>query len=244
MPKRKIVIGDVHGHYEALSILLDLINPTQGDEIYFLGDLIDRGPQSAQVVGLVMENNYHCLMGNHEQMMLDAIGSGRVIPDLLQNWMYGGGYTTMISYNNKIPNDHLEWFSKLPIYIDLGDIFLVHAGLDPNLRLEQQTQKECCWIREPFHNMTEPYFPEKLIVTGHTITFTFPRVRSGQIVGGMGWLGIETGVYHPRGGWLTAFDTEQNMVYQVHAPTKKTRICDLMEVLVVHPKDNRAASLR
>ena len=79
MPKRKIVIGDVHGHYEALSILLDLINPTQGDEIYFLGDLIDRGPQSAQVVGLVMENKYHCLMGNHEQMMLDAIGSGKGI---------------------------------------------------------------------------------------------------------------------------------------------------------------------
>jgi len=244
MPKRKIVIGDVHGHYEALSYLLDFISPVEEDEVYFLGDLIDRGPHSAQVVRLVMENNYQCLRGNHEQMLLDAIGSGRIIPDLFQNWMYAGGYTTMMSYNDKIPPEHLEWMGNLPIYLDLGDIFLVHAGLDPNLRLEQQTEKQCCWIREEFHNISEPYFPDKLIVTGHTITFTFPKVRSGQIVGGMGWIAIETGVYHPRSGWLTALDTEQNMVYQVHAQTKQKRTCPLMQILVVYPNNNRAPSLK
>ena len=76
---RRIVIGDVHGHYDTLVALLDSISPTTNDEVYFLGDLIDRGPKSAQVVDLVMRNQFKCLRGNHEEMMLDVVGGPRSI---------------------------------------------------------------------------------------------------------------------------------------------------------------------
>ena len=59
---RRIIIGDVHGHYQGLMVLMEKIAPNSGDQVYFLGDLIDRGPQSAQVVKFVKENNYPCLL--------------------------------------------------------------------------------------------------------------------------------------------------------------------------------------
>ncbi|MFM6079523.1 MAG: metallophosphoesterase, partial [Dolichospermum sp.] len=67
--QRRVIIGDVHGHYQGLMLLLEQIEPASTDKIYFLGDLIDRGPQSAEVVKFVKENDYPCLLGNHEQML-------------------------------------------------------------------------------------------------------------------------------------------------------------------------------
>jgi len=231
MFKRKFVIGDVHGYYEALLNLLDFISPNQLDEVYFLGDLIDRGPDSAQVVQLVIDNNYSCLLGNHEQMLIEAVGTGEIISNLLQGWVYAGGYTTLLSYKHNIPQHHIDWMNNLPLYLDLGDVCLVHAGFDPLLSLEKQTREECCWIREPFHRMSQPYFSDKLIITGHTITFTFPKVEPGLLVAGSGWLGIETGAYHPRSGWLTALDITSSMVYQVNAKTNERRKTPLEKLL-------------
>ncbi len=88
-----------------------------------------------------------------------------------------------------------HWFQSLPAYLDLGDIWLVHAGVQPEYPLEQQTNEQFCWIRNEFHAMTQPYFKDKLIITGHTLTFTFPDVKPGQLARGNGWLDIETGVY-------------------------------------------------
>ncbi len=232
MSKRRIIIGDVHGHYETLLNLLEFISLNQEDEVYFLGDLIDRGPESAQVVQFVMDNNYPCLMGNHEQMLIEAVGSGEIIANLLQSWVYTGGYTTLLSYNHNIPHDHIEWMKNLPLYLDLGDLWLVHAGVNPSLPVEKQTSEECCWIRGPFHNMSRPYFPNKLIITGHTITFTFPGAKAGQVVAGPGWLDIDTGAYHPRSGWLTAFDTTNNLVYQANVKTKEKRKKPIEKLLV------------
>ena len=104
MTSRRIIIGDVHGHYDTLTYLLEGIAPNSDDEIFFLGDLIDRGPDSAKVVSFVMENKYPCLLGNHEQMLLDAIGTGKIAPNLLQGWIYSGGYNTLLSYNHNIPS--------------------------------------------------------------------------------------------------------------------------------------------
>ncbi len=70
---RRIIIGDVHGHYEGLMTLMEAISPGAGDQVYFLGDLIDRGPDSAHVVNFVKQSSYPCLLGNHEQLMLEAI---------------------------------------------------------------------------------------------------------------------------------------------------------------------------
>lgn len=224
MTHRRIVIGDVHGHYDTLMTLLDAIAPSGNDQIYFLGDLIDRGPLSSQVVEFVKENGYPCLLGNHEQMVLDILGNSDIHAPSLQAWLYSGGHSTINSYGEDgVTQEHLDWMRTLPTYLDLGDIWLAHAGVNPRLPLERQTADHFCWIRDEFHGMEQPYFPDKVIITGHTITFTLPGVMPGKIAQGQGWLDIDTGAYHPKSGWLTGLDLTNSLIYQVHAFDRKVR---------------------
>ncbi len=228
---RRIIIGDVHGHYKGLMTLLEAIAPGKADQIYFLGDLIDRGPDSSQVVSFVQKSGYQCLLGNHEQLMIDAFPNGRPFTPALQAWLYSGGRATVASYGDSgIMLDHLNWMKTLPTYLDLDDLWLVHAGVHPLLPIEAQTTQEFCWIRDEFHCSSRPYFPDKLIITGHTITFTLPKVAPGEIAQGCGWLDIDTGAYHPKSGWLTGLDVENHQVYQVNVFTQAIRVLQLDEV--------------
>ncbi|AKE64679.1 metallophosphoesterase [Microcystis aeruginosa NIES-3806] len=230
MSSRRIIIGDVHGQYDALLQLMEAIAPQEKEPVYFLGDLIDRGPNSAQVVEFVRQHRYRCLLGNHEQMLLEVLGSQRMMGEMLPGWLYNGGNTTLFSYNHKIPQDHIDWLKTLPLYLDLGDIWLVHAGVHPHLPLEEQDAAHFCWIRDEFHSMPEPFFSDKLIITGHTITFTFPGVNPGQLVAGAGWLDIDTGAYHSHSNWLTGLDITNRLVYQVNTKDKTLRKFDLEDI--------------
>lgn len=232
MTQRRIVIGDVHGHYDTLMILMEAIAPTKEDMVYFLGDLIDRGPQSAQVVDFVKESPYISLLGNHEQMLLDILGDREIYDPALQAWLYSGGHSTINSYGDKgVRQDHIEWMRTLPTYIDLGDTWLVHAGIHPRIPIEKQTSEQFCWIRDEFHSMPQPYFPDKLIITGHTITFTLPGVLPGKIAQGRGWLDVDTGAYHPKSGWMTALDITNSLVYQVNVFKRRLRKLPLEEAV-------------
>ncbi|MBR8831806.1 MAG: Bis(5'-nucleosyl)-tetraphosphatase, symmetrical [Chroococcopsis gigantea SAG 12.99] len=245
MTLRRIIVGDVHGHYEALIMLMQEIAPNKNEPVYFLGDLIDRGPHSSQVVDFVKTHHYHCLLGNHEQMLLEVLGTHKPAGEAFQGWLYSGGYSTLLSYNHRIPQQHIDWFKTLPLYLDLGDIWLVHAGVDPDMLLFDQSATQFCWIRDEFHSMTEPYFSDKLIITGHTITFTFPGVEPGQLVRGAGWLDIDTGAYHPYSNWLTALDVTNNLVYQVHTQDKTLRKLPLDEISVqIKPDQVQAKRLQ
>jgi serine/threonine protein phosphatase 1 len=231
---RRIVIGDVHGHYEGLMTLFEAIAPSSDDQVYFLGDLIDRGPQSAQVVDFVKDNGYHCLLGNHEQMLLSILTNPSTSASILQTWLYSGGQATVASYQKAlIPQEHIEWFKNLPVYLDLGDIWLVHAGVDPYLPLEEQTADQFCWVRDRFHTTEKPYFPDKLIIVGHTITFTLPGVVPGKLAQGQGWLDIDTGAYHSRSGWLTGLDATNWQVYQVNVHNNCLRVLSLEEAVTI-----------
>jgi serine/threonine protein phosphatase 1 len=228
---RRIFIGDVHGHYDGLMKLLEVIVPASDDQIYFVGDLIDRGPKSAQVVQFVKEHGFACVLGNHEQLLLDAFPDSKVSHLALQAWLQSGGQSTVASYSKpEILLENLDWMRTLPTHLDLGDIWLAHAGVHPKLPIQEQTAHEYCWIREEFHSMTEPYFPDKLIITGHTITFTLPGVAPGMLAQGSGWLDIDTGAYHPRSGWLTGVDITHRQVYQVNVFQRKLRTLPLDEV--------------
>jgi serine/threonine protein phosphatase 1 len=230
---RRIVIGDVHGHYEGLMTLLEAIAPTSEDQVYFLGDLIDRGPHSAQVVNFVKRNNYPCLLGNHEQMLLSILTNECTSSSTMQAWLYGGGQATVASYQEEpIPDDHLDWLKALPTYLDLGDIWLTHAGVDPSKSVTEQTADQLCWIREEFHSIEKPYFPDKQIIIGHTITFTLPGVSPGKLAQGRGWLDIDTGAYHPRSGWLTGLDVTNHLVYQVNIFKNYIRTLPLEEAVI------------
>jgi serine/threonine protein phosphatase 1 len=228
---RRIAIGDVHGHYQGLQKLIALLKLTDRDTVYFLGDLIDRGPESAQVVEYVRAKQYFCLMGNHEQMACLAFSSAKFENFAMEAWLSAGGRTTLESYKGLEPQleSDLQWFQRLPNYFDLGDFWLVHAGVHPQIPLELQSSQEFCWIRQEFHQMEQPFFADKTIVTGHTITFTFPGVEPGQIAQGVGWLDIDTGAYHPKSGWITALDLNQKQVYQVNVFTGAERVRHLIE---------------
>lgn len=229
---RRIFIGDVHGHYEGVTRLLEAIAPGTDDQVFFVGDLIDRGPQSAQVIELVRRNGYQCVLGNHEQLLLDSFPGGEVRMAALQGWLYSGGQATLASYNDtETLLDHIAWMRSLPLYLDLDDIWLVHAGVHPDMTLEEQTTQEFCWIRDLFHGIPHPYFEDKLIITGHTITFTLPLVEPGQIAQGPGWLDIDTGAYHPKSGWLTALDMENRQVYQFHISQRRLRVRSFEEAI-------------
>ncbi len=236
---RRIVIGDVHGYYEGLMTLLEAIAPNARDSVYFLGDLIDRGPQSFQVVELVKKNSYHCILGNHEQMLLNLFTNSQVSTSVVNAWLYSGGQATIASYPQaNISQEHLEWFQSLPTHLDLGDIWLVHAGVNPSMTIEEQNSTQFCWVRDEFHSMQQPYFPNKQIIVGHTMTFTFPGVAPGKIVQGAGWLNIDTGAYHPRSGWLTGLDVTNNLVYQVNVFQNKLRTLPLQEAVTKLKLDN------
>ena len=233
MEHRRIVIGDVHGHYDGLMLLLEALAPSSDDRVYFLGDLIDRGPKSAQVLEFVKQSSYQTLLGNHEQLMLDALPDGPIDLRAWQAWLYSGGEATVASYRETgmMPYQHLEWIRSLPTHLDLGDIWLVHAGVHPKLPIHKQSIDQLCWIRKEFHNIPKPYFPDKLIITGHTITFTFEGIEPGELVRGQGWLDIDTGAYHPKSGWLTGFDLSYRRVYQVNVFNAQVRILPFDEVV-------------
>ncbi len=232
MTQRQIVIGDVHGHYDTLITLLEKVAPSKEDQVYFLGDLIDRGPKSAQVVDFVMNSGYPCLLGNHEQMLLEVLGGERVSVEHFSSWASRIGRETVASYGQGVPKKHLDWLKRLPLYLDLGEFWLVHAGVHPQIALEKQTQEHFCWVREEFHSLRKPYFPDKLIITGHTITFTLSGVFPGQLAQGEGWLNIDTGAYHPLSGWLTALDLTNKEVYQANVFKGTTRQLPLAEATV------------
>jgi serine/threonine protein phosphatase 1 len=229
---RRIIIGDVHGHYDGLMLLFEAISPNCDDRIYFLGDLIDRGSQSAQVIKFVRDNGYCSLLGNHEQLLLEAFWDGEVNRSALNAWLYSGGQATVSSYKDAASLlDDVDWMRTLPLYQDLGDLWLVHAGVHPLLPIDEQGAEDFCWIRGPFHCIESPYFPDKTIVVGHTITFTFPGVTPGQIARGHGWMDIDTGAYNPKSGWLTAYDATYQTAYQVHVFEKRVRRLPLEDIV-------------
>lgn len=240
----RFVVGDVHGQFDGLMLLMQQANVTANDQVYFLGDLIDRGPQSAAVVDWVITNGHSCIQGNHEQMCLDSFAEPGCSATW-QGWLINGGARTLESYGEAgMSIEHLLWMENLPLYIDLGDFWLVHAGVDPDMDISAQTASEFCWIREPFHRSSKPYFKDKTIVTGHTITFVFPGLNTGDIAAGPGWLGIDTGGYHPKSGWLTALDLDRSMIHQANTFTSAVRSLPLAEatVSVARKKSRRRLS--
>jgi serine/threonine protein phosphatase 1 len=165
-------------------------------------------------------------------MLIDVLGDGEVYGPALQGWLYSGGHATVNSYGEAgIPQGDIDWMRSLPTHLDLGDIWLVHAGVHPQIPLEKQSAEEFCWIREEFHSIAKPYFPDKLIITGHTITFTLPGVTPGKLAQGNGWLDIDTGAYHQKSGWLTGLDITNNLVYQVNVLRGRVRKLSLSEAV-------------
>ena len=186
------VIGDVHGFNETLRSLVKKLDLQTNDYVVLLGDLIDRGPNSYDVVQYVKSvKNIVSLKGNHEEMMSKTLTlEGLELPDIdLATWLYGGGLATVTSYINAHTDENGEeftsqldeiieydtrWMNQLPSHIILNDWRLVHAGYDPEIGLDNHTDSELLHIRKPFHIATKPIDGKRTVMFGHTPTVSLP----------------------------------------------------------------------
>lgn len=204
-------IGDIHGSHRKLTSLVARCRDFASGHPHrfiFLGDYVDRGEASCQVVdtliGMQTDRTPPVLLkGNHEQMLLDATGSA----EAALTWFANGGAATLESYGVtnafELPQSHIAWFRHLLLRFDDGQRLYVHAGVDPSRPLEKQKPKHLLWMREPFLSSEVDF--GRLVVHGHSPTENQqPDLRSNR-------LNIDTGAVY--GGPLTAavFDSEQKM---------------------------------
>ena len=230
-------IGDVHGMNSMLLKILDKINDrekfcSEPTKVIFVGDYVDRGPESKNVIDTLMNPPspfvFVCLMGNHERMMIDAFhGSG------LDLWLSNGGWATLKSYGihrNQNINDildhmndiktgeykhHFDWMKKLPLYHIDDPYFFVHAGMIPGVPMREQHEAHLLWIRDRFLRFSDPV-EGNIIVHGHTPTCFDPlskqfRDTSNPLVPTVlkGRINLDTGACFG-GGRLTAARLPKN----------------------------------
>ncbi len=200
---RLYAIGDIHGRDDLLHQLLtkietDLLSnkPEQKYKIIFLGDYVDRGFGSKEVIETLINLQHPAsfLKGNHEDEALRF-----QFEESGLNWLNYGGLATMSSYGinamdvdcphmawaESLLNEHRDFLENLEHSYSNEDYFFCHAGIDPSRALESQNARDLMWIREKFLNYKKPM--EKVIVYGHTIT-PKPDFQPHRI-------GIDTGAY-------------------------------------------------
>lgn len=173
-------VGDIHGRLDLLQSALEAINDHVADQrfrLVFLGDYVDRGPKSRQVIELLMAAQQKwpvvCLKGNHEDLMLRALitpGEGN-----MRRWLDNGGVETLQSYGvepgpeaiDAIPSAHVRWLASLPLTTGDSHRIYVHAGLMPRTAAHRQNEQTCLWIRDRFLTAKPGDF-EAHVVHGHT----------------------------------------------------------------------------
>lgn len=180
----RYAVGDVHGCYKTLVRLLDHnLRISKNDEVYFVGDYIDRGPSGRQVVDFLMERQqqgyqFYMVRGNHEEMLIDAWMQQK--PDLFMLWMLNGAEETLVSYGieshyrlgeaalNELPENHIDFLRKLPHYIQLDDYLIVHAGINFSAKDPFQDTRSMVWCRDCTNDLKKS--GNRIIVAGHTPT--------------------------------------------------------------------------
>jgi serine/threonine protein phosphatase 1 len=221
---RTLAIGDIHGCNTALRQLLCQVQPVRDDRIIFLGDYIDRGPDSRQVIDSLLELKKTCspvfLRGNHEVMILGAR------EDFLKSniWHSYGGLEMASSYGSSfgqdwqaaIPDSHWDFFEQTARFFETENYIFVHANLDPELDLVDQPDWLLFW---EFFDRIQPHKSGKRVICGHS-----PQ-RSG-LIKDLGFaVCIDTAV--ASGGWLTCVDVDSGKYWQANQKgatrTGKTR---------------------
>ena len=206
---RMIAVGDIHGCAHALERLLAAIELTPQDTIVFLGDYMDRGPNSKRVLEIVIELSEQFqvipLLGNHEIMMLDAVKES-ITRDL---WLQFGGQQTIESYGGdftNIPTEHLDFMRQCLPFYETEDHLFVHANYLPGSPLAGQEDQIRYWTHLSDF-LPGPHKSGKRVIVGHT-----PQTHGGILDFGH-LVCIDT--YCFGGGNLTALDIFTNKIWQV-----------------------------
>lgn len=219
MSNRTLAIGDIHGCEVALRTLLPEIAVSAADTIVFLGDVVDRGPSSKAVIERIIRLQDDCevvfIMGNHEEMMRDAI-SGR---GLLNHWLDAGGRATLDSYGGSIdaiPNSHIKFLTTARPYFETETEIFVHASLEHHISMPNQSAEFLRWKR--LGGSEQPHVSGKRVICGHTTQFDgIPMVTKD-------WVCIDTGPHI--GKWLSCLDVTTNRLMQA-SETGESRSFDL-----------------
>ncbi|MEL7252837.1 MAG: metallophosphoesterase family protein [Pseudomonadota bacterium] len=181
-------VPDIHGHKTQLTRVLALADAHFGQdaEIVFLGDLVDRGPESFGVIqtlidGIKAGRNWTVIRGNHDQLFLDYIDGGDPATPGGLSWLHErmGGRETLASYGveeiverdranivSHIPKTHVDFLRNMPLTYKVDDLLFVHAGIRPGVPLADQNPEDLMWIRKEFHIDMRDHGP--LIIHGHT----------------------------------------------------------------------------
>ncbi|MDX2227172.1 MAG: metallophosphoesterase family protein [Verrucomicrobiae bacterium] len=211
---RTLAIGDIHGCLKALTSLIGFVGPTAQDRLVFLGDYIDRGPDSKGVIDWLIDEKRRrgkkliTLRGNHEVMLLGS----RTTPNLFMNWRSFGGLEMLESYgvNNThdwvehIPREHWDFFEATLPYFESNSHIFVHGGIEPDVEMQNQPDMVLYWQR--FENFG-PHDSGKTVVCGHT------SQKSGEIAQRPGSLCVDT---WPLGQWLTCLDVDSGRFWQAN----------------------------
>ena len=208
LPKseRVYAVGDIHGCLSELCQILDHIkfdlkkNPVERHHLVFVGDYVDRGPDSKGVIDRLIRlqkskpSRTHFIMGNHEQKLLQFLASPK---SSFQGFFMIGGIETARSYGvkrlhletasatkirnklmKKMPSEHMDFLRRLVPSYQRGDYFFCHAGIRPGISLREQSAHDLTWIRHEF--LVSKKLHEKIIVHGHTPQ-PKPEVRENRI---------------------------------------------------------------
>ena len=226
MSGRFFTVGDIHGCAAELEALLRGLQLAAGDTVAFVGDYIDRGNASSEVIDQLIELRQRTdirtifLKGNHEDMCLSYLGRAGHWGEA---WHLNGGVATLRSWGidpqtpgseavEALPNGHLEFLESLVPTFMTERWLLVHAGIRPDVPLAKQDEEDLFWIREDF--IAQPHALPQTVIYGHTPT---RRVHVNLPYK----IGIDTGCVY--GGRLTCIELESGMLYQVSYGEKDVR---------------------
>jgi serine/threonine protein phosphatase 1 len=211
---RKLAIGDIHGCDVAFKTLLAMIQPRPADTIVTLGDYVDRGPDSRGVVDMLLTLEKDChlipLLGNHEQMMLEAADQ----PETMSGWLMFGGLETLASYGlardayeqDSIPAAHRAFFvGRCREWFETDTHLFVHAGVEPHLPLAEQQMEVLRWDKLRDRG---PHQSGKTVICGHTRQVNGRPLDLGHTIC------IDTWVYGD--GWLTCLDLATRRYWQAN----------------------------
>ncbi len=206
---RLIAVGDIHGRLTKLTGLLAKIAPRSDDRMVFLGDFVDRGPDSFEVVELITRFKEEfpktiLLRGNHEDLIVSFF-MGNMSQNARELWQKtDGGDQTLASYrrHGSYLKDHRDFYESLPFFWETEQYFFCHAGVRPGIALDKQKNSDLLEIREPFLSSREDF--GKIIVHGHDIVEK-PTILPNRI-------NIDTGA--GRYGPLTAIELPSSKIWQ------------------------------
>jgi serine/threonine protein phosphatase 1 len=216
----RYVIGDIHGCADEVRRLIDALPLAQGDWVVFLGDYIDRGPDSRGVVSFLLSLErdlpgieFVFLKGNHEDMLLSYLGLSGQHGDM---FLINGGKATLASYGigpgslaarqvlSVMPSEHLEFYQRLKNYQLLDAFLCVHAGVHPQKTLSEQSAEEFLWIRDAF--IYRPHPLPFTVIFGHTpqaaVLYDLPYK-----------VGLDTGLVY--GNMLTCLEVDEKVLFQI-----------------------------